>query len=181
MLWSRQSRLRRFREQRTRRDALSPLLRAVEKEAPPEGLLLKIEQALDDTTAKPATSSRALLVSFITASAVLTGAWMFLPVLRHRVSLIDQSGRPIVQLMTRNGVTLAEMVVAPASGEVNMEWHLWGIPKSGTSVHLGALLDGGLVVQDAIRFTRFAMSLERAPFLGGPPVGPVIELSEQNN
>ena len=181
MRWPRQFRPRRFRQKRTRKEALLPLLRAVEKEAPPEGLLLKIEQALDDTTAKPTTSRRTLLGAGATASAVLTGAWLFLPVQRHRASLIDQSGRPIVQLVTQNGVTTAEMIVTPVSGEANMSWHLWGLPESGTSIHLGALLDGGLVVDDANQFARFAVSLERARFLGDQPVGPVVELSAQKN
>ncbi len=177
MRWPRHIRPRRLRRQRAQRDALSPLLRAVEKEAPPEGLLLRIEQELDNAPTAPPKPRRG---KFAAAAAMLIGAGLLLAVPRHHVALIDQSGRPIVNLTTSYGVTTAQMVVAPVLSDVNMSWHLWGV-SDGAPVHLGALSDGGLALENADQFAHFAVSLENATFMGGQPVGPVVELSAQEN
>lgn len=179
MRWPRHIRPRWYRRQRGRKDALSPLLRAVEKEPPPEGLLLKIEQALGETKTAPTKSRRSIALQFVVASPVLLGVWLLLAAPLHRVSLIDQSGRPIVQLRTLNGITKAKMIIAPVSGEANMGWHFWGLPDDDAPVHLGALESGDLVIDGPDQFTLFAVSLERTPFFGDQPLGPVVELLAQ--
>lgn len=168
---------RRLRRQRRRRDALSPLLRAVEKEAPPEGLLLSIEQALDDAPAAPETSRRALLAGFAGVGVALAGVWWLVAGAGRHVWLIDPIGRPVVRLTTRNGVTRGRMSVAPVSSETDQGWHLWGL-SDVAPVHLGAFENGGVVLANA-RFDRFAVSLERAGFAGAQPLGPVVVLSAQ--
>lgn len=180
MWWPRQPRLVRFKQGRRRSDALSPLLRGVKREAPPEGLLLKIEQALDNDTVEPAPSRRAILAGVSTAGVLLVGTCWFLFTAPQHVVLIDQTGRPIVRLSTQSGVTEAALSVVPVAFEAELGWHLWGL-SDGTPIHLGVFSDGGLVIEDAARFAGFALSLESNPFRGERPVGPVIKLSAEKN
>lgn len=167
-----------------REDTLSPLLRVVKPQTPPEGLLKNIERAMDGCAPEASKQGWGWSARTLVAGATLgiAGMVLFLALPAQRVQLVDQSGHALVYLQQQGNITLAQMAIAPLSDDVPMRWRLWGLDASGKGpTYLGAFGPTGIVVERPDEFSSFAMSLEQNSFSGSQPVGPVIVLEKENN